>query len=142
MTSQNAKDIVQELFRRMDAGDHFGAIDDLIAEDMINHAAAPQGRAGWKYILEVVNHDLADVTVEHHAFIGEGDLVAHRMTMHGTHRASTMPLWFDAPVKGARVSWPYIHIWRIDDGLIVEHWACRDDIGLLMELGVWTSRTE
>ena len=69
MTEQTAKDILQELIRRTDAGDDT-AIDDLIAEDMVNHAAAPQGRAGWKYIIEVIEHDLADVTIEHHALIG------------------------------------------------------------------------
>lgn len=109
MATVAAKEVVQELFRRLEDGDNTG-INDLIAEDLVNHAAAPQGRSGWKYILEVVGHDLADLTIEHHAFIGEGDLVAHRMTMHGTHRASAMPLWFDAPVREARVSWPYIHI--------------------------------
>ena len=91
MTPVSAKEIVKEFVQRMDEGD-WTALDELIAEDMVNHAAAPQGRAGLKYILEVIDHDLADVTTEHHAFIGEGDLVAHRMTMHGTHRASAMPL--------------------------------------------------
>ncbi|MCX6396042.1 MAG: ester cyclase [Propionibacteriales bacterium] len=140
MTDRSAKDIVEEFVRRWDEGDE-RVIDELIAENMVNHAAAPQGREGWKLILQVIDHDLADVTIEHHALIGDGDLVAHRMTMHGTHRASTMPLWHGAPVTGARVSWPYIHIWRAENGQIVEHWACRDDIGLLTELGVWTPRT-
>lgn len=140
MIGPSARDIVQDLFRRLEEGDDT-AIDELIAEHMVNHAAAPQGRAGWKFIREVIDHDLGDVTIEHHAFIGEGDLVAHHMTIHGTHRASSMPLWHDAPVTGARVSWPYIHIWRAEDGQIVEHWACRDDIGVLVKLGLWTPRT-
>lgn len=64
MTADSAQEIVKELIRRMDEGDET-AIEELIAEDMVNHAAAPQGRAGWKYILEVIDHDLADVTTEH-----------------------------------------------------------------------------
>jgi len=32
------------------------------------------------------------------------------------------------------VAWTFIHIWRVVDGTIVEHWACRDDLGLLEQL--------
>jgi lactoylglutathione lyase len=28
----------------------------------------------------------------------------------------------------------FIHIWRVADGVIVEHWACRDDMGLVEQL--------
>ncbi|MDQ3898225.1 MAG: ester cyclase, partial [Actinomycetota bacterium] len=28
-------------------------------------------------------------------------------------------------------------IWRVEDGKLVEHWACRDDLGLLHQLGAW-----
>jgi len=31
-------------------------------------------------------------------------------------------------------AWTFIHIWRVADGIIVEHWACRDDMGLLEQL--------
>ena len=28
----------------------------------------------------------------------------------------------------------FIHIWRVDNGPIVEHWACLDDMGLREQL--------
>ena len=27
-----------------------------------------------------------------------------------------------------------MHLWRVADGVIVEHWACRDDMGLLEQV--------
>jgi lactoylglutathione lyase len=27
-----------------------------------------------------------------------------------------------------------MHLWRIEDGVIVEHWACRDDASLLEQV--------
>jgi lactoylglutathione lyase len=41
------------------------------------------------------------------------------------------------------VDWEFIHLWRVVDGLIVEHWATRDDMGVLVQLrnGSQTSRS-
>jgi lactoylglutathione lyase len=136
---RSAREVVEELFRRLAQGDT-SAIDDLIAEDMVNHAAGPQGREGWKQIRAIIRRDLGDATIEHHHFVGDGDIVAHHMTMRGRHEASTMPLLDGVPVSGEPVAWTYIHLWRVADGEIVEHWACRDDVGLLRQVGAWPVR--
>ena len=133
MSERSAKDVVEEMFRRQQAGDDT-VLDDLVAENMANHAAGPQGRDGLKLILSIIDTDLGPVTAEQHHVIGEGDLVEQHLTVRGTHRASTMPLLADAPVSGRPAVWTFIHIWRVADGKIVEHWACRDDMGLLEQL--------
>ena len=132
MSERTAKDVVAEMFRRQEAGDDTSL--DLIAPEMVNHAAGPQGREGLQFILRTIDNDLGPTTVEQHHLIGEGDLVAQHLTLHGTHRASTMPLLADAAVSGRPTAWTFIHIWRVADGMIVEHWACRDDMGLLEQL--------
>jgi len=136
MTEPTAREVVTELMNRLDQGDT-SAIDDLISVDMVNHAAGPQGRDGWKMIGSIITDDLGEWTFTHHHFVGEGDLVAHHMTIHGTHQASTMPLLHRVPVTGNPVAWEYMHLWRVADGLIVEHWACRDDVGFLAQVGAW-----
>jgi predicted ester cyclase len=45
-----------------------------------------------------------------------------------------MPLLADVFPSGRPAAWTFIHIWRVADGMIVEHWACRDDMGLLDQL--------
>lgn len=135
--SSEPKAVIEELFRRRAAGDE-SVVDELIAEHMVNHAAGPQGREGWKQILATLAVDLGDeVTIDNHCFIGEGEMVAHHMTMRGRHVASTMPLLTGVEPSGREVSWTYIHLWRVVDGLVVEHWACRDDVGLLHQVGAW-----
>ena len=128
MTGRTAKEVVEEMFRRQQAGDTTAL--DLVATDMVNHAAGPQGRDGLERILRTIDADLGPVTAEQHHLIGDGDVVAQHVTLHGTHRASTMPLLADMPVSGRAASWTFVHIWRVADGMIVEHWACRDDMGL------------
>ena len=132
---------MQQLFSRLAAEDET-VIDELIAEDMVNHAAGPQrqGREGWKQIIATISNDLGPIEIDHHRLIAEGDLVAHFMTMSGTHQASTMPLLAGTPVTQRPVAWTYIHIWRIADGQVVEHWACRDDVGLLRQVGAWPTK--
>jgi predicted ester cyclase len=134
MDERTAKDVVAEMFRRQQEGDDT-ALDDLVAADMVNHAAGPQGREGLRAILRTIDVDLGPVGLEGHHLIGEGDLVAQHLTLHGTHRASTMPLLADLPVSGRPAAWTFIHLWRVSDGMIVEHWACRDDMGLREQLG-------
>jgi predicted ester cyclase len=132
--ARSARDVVAEFFRRQRARDDT-VLDDLVADDMVNHAAGPQGRDGLRTILSTIETDLGPTELEQHHLIGEGDLVVQHVTLHGTHRASTMPLLADAPVTGRRAAWKFIHIWRVADGMLVEHWACRDDMGLLEQLG-------
>ena len=132
MSASSAKAVVEEMFRRQQAGDPTAL--DLIAPDMVNHAAGPQGRDGLDLILRTIDEDLGPVTLEQHHLLGEGDLVAQHLTLHGVHRASTMPLLAGAPVSGRPMTWTFIHLWRVADGMIVEHWACRDDMGLLEQL--------
>ena len=133
MDERSARNVVEELVRRQEAND-VTVLDDLVAEDMVNHAAGPQGRDGLDLILRTIDEDLGPVTLEQHHLIGEGDLVVQHLTLHGTHRASTMPLLADAPVSGQPATWEFIHIWRVADGMLVEHWACRDDMGLREQL--------
>jgi len=59
--SRDPKDVIEELMRRTSARD-FAVIDELIAEDMVNHAAGgendtrgPQGREGWKRIVAMMD---------------------------------------------------------------------------------------
>jgi predicted ester cyclase len=132
LSASSAKAVVEEMFRRQQADDPTAL--DLVAPDMVNHAAGPQGRDGLDLILRTIHEDLGPVTLEQHHLLGEGDLVAQHVTLHGVHRASTMPLLADAPVSGRPMAWTFIHLWRVADGMIVEHWACRDDMGLLEQV--------
>jgi lactoylglutathione lyase len=132
----SAVELLEELWRRTEAGDG-SALDELVAVDLVNHAAGPQGREGLKQILAVLDADLGAPRAEHHHLFGAGDLATHHVTLHGTHVGSTMPLLEGMAPSGKEVAWTFVHVWRAESGLLVEHWACRDDLGLLVQLGAW-----
>jgi lactoylglutathione lyase len=114
---------------------------ELVADDFVQHAAGPQGRAGLRQTLDTLEHDLDRPSTVIHRVVAEGELVVVQLTMHGRHVASTMPLLQGLPPTGQEVAWDFIHIWRVTGDLIVEHWACRDDVGLLAQVGGWPRPT-
>src|SRR6476646_8817607 len=139
MTERRA--VIEEPFRRQQAGD-LSVLDDLVAIDMVNHAAGPQGRDGLRQILETIHHDFGDGDMEQHHLIADGELVAQHVTVRGVHRASSMPRVEGTEPTGLEVSWTFIHIWRVEDGQREEHWACRGDLGLLHQIGAWPPPTQ
>ncbi len=132
--------VMAEFEERQAAGDD-SVFDDLVAPDFVNHAAGPQGRDGWRATFDHLHRDLADVRTERHHLVVDRDLVALHMTLHARHVGSTMPLLAGVPVTGTQVAWEFQHLFRIESGLIAEHWACRDDVGLLRQLGAWPPRS-
>ena len=97
-----------------------------LAEDFIQHAAGPQGRAGFRQTVAILEHDLDRPTATIHRVVAQDDLVVVHLTMTGRHVGSTMPLLAELPATGNAIAWDFIHIWRVADSSIVEHWACRD----------------
>ena len=65
----------------------------------------------------------------------DGETVAVRGTMTGTHEGELMGL---SPT-GRCVAAQQSHWFRIEDGKVAEHWAVRDDLGMLQQLGVMPS---
>ena len=109
----------------------------FVAEDLVQHAAGPQGRDGLRQTLATLDHDLDRPTATVHRVVAQHDLVVVQLTVHGRHVASTMPLLAGLPPTGNAVAWDFVHIWRVADGSLAEHWACRDDLGLLVQVGGW-----
>lgn len=64
--------------------------------------------------------------------IAEGDKVAVLARFQGTHKGDLG----DIPPTGKYVSQPFIIIYRIANGKIVEHWMSFDQLGLMQQLGV------
>jgi predicted ester cyclase len=58
--------------------------------------------------------------------VTEGDRVASRWRLRGTHRGRRVELW------GIVIS-------RLEDGQIVEDWAASDSLSLVRQLGPWRS---
>ncbi|MEO8829904.1 ester cyclase [Lapillicoccus sp.] len=141
-TTSTPQEVVENYFARIDRRDE--AAFDLVAEDFINHASALQGRAGHREIVHILDHDLDGPEIRRHHVVASGDLVVVHVDLIGTHVASSpnFALLADVPPTGKPVVWTFMHLFRVSGGMIAEHWACRDDLGLLVQLGAFPAPTQ
>ena len=63
--------------------------------------------------------------------IAEGDKVVVRLTSHGRHAGEFMGM----PASGKEYDISEIHIFRIADGKVAEHWRDADMLGMMRQLG-------
>ncbi len=83
----------------------------------------------------------SDLTWTTEQSVAEGDLVVTFGTMSGRHTGDFVVWTEDATVErvfvptGKSFSVRQAHFQRIRDGLVIEHWAVRDDQGMAIQAG-------
>jgi steroid delta-isomerase-like uncharacterized protein len=116
-------------------GRDVSVLDELIADDYVNHAAlpgTPPGPAGQAAVLERLWEALPDARFEIAHVAADSDVVICIGTMSGTHEGELLGV----PPSGRRIEWRMCHLMRFGaDGRAVEHSAIRDDLALMRQMG-------
>ena len=110
------------------------AVDELVAENFVAHSWPSTGdpRGDLKRAIDRVGQGLADPEFTVEDLIAEGDRVAARLTTSATHVGEFMGM----PATNRRYTIEEIHIFRLRDGLVVEHWHQFNPLALMQQLGV------
>jgi steroid delta-isomerase-like uncharacterized protein len=114
-------------------------LDEVLASDFIAHdlpVATPPGREGLKAFRRTVNRAFPDLKMEILDLIAEGDKVAARISLVGTHRAEFMGI----AATNNQVKTQLFEIVRFSDGKIVDRWIMRDRLDELQQLGALPRR--
>ena len=109
--------------------------EEIVTPDYVDHEAPPgtrPGPEGANAVLRWLRAAFNDLSYEVLDAFGEGDRVAVRLLTRGTHTGEFM----GRPSTGRRFEIEAIHIFRMENGKLAEHWAKRDDVGLAKQLGV------
>jgi len=113
-------------------------LEELIAPGYVDHnspeSGCPTGPARVAQVSRQLQTAFPDLTYDVEDIVAEGDRVALRLLLRGTHDGPLMGLGL--PGTGKRVAMKQIHLVRLEDGKIVDHWAVRDDLGMLRQLGL------
>jgi predicted ester cyclase len=111
-------------------------LDELLAPNYVNHTPStpnpPPGPDGLKPIVSAFREAFPDLRFTVEEMLVEGDQVAARVRMEGTHEG---PL-FGIPATHARVNVVQINLERFQGDQIVEHWRVTDELKLMRQLGV------
>lgn len=91
----------------------------------------PGGREGARLFYQMFLKAFPDARVTADTVLGEGDLLAERFTVTGTHRGEFQGI----PPTGRPVRITGITILRFENGQIVERWSEADFLGLLQQIG-------
>lgn len=132
MSTAENKALVGRMIDAWNRGDVSG-LTALWSPDMVHHGRDGQMTA-QSTAMEIARFMQAfpDLRIEVHSVIAEGDLVATRLTVHGTHTGE----YIGMRPTGREVSCTLMGQLRIVDGAIVEHWGVADGLHLLEQLGM------
>jgi predicted ester cyclase len=113
----------------------FGLIDEIYAADYVENTpqpGVPPTREGFKQTAIALKTAFPDLHYVIEDAIESGDRIVHRLTASGTMKRDFAGM----PATGKHATWTEIHIGRVANGRLVEHWGLIDQLGMLVQLGV------
>ena len=138
------EDIVRHFVESINRRDVQSAVLDL-AEDAKNFGRSG-GRERMRHVLEDIYTTFPDYHYDIEEMIAQGDSVAVRCKVSGTHRGigklpvnGGMLVGVEPTQKHFEIQ--HIHWFKLRDGKIVDHYATRDDIGMMRQLGLRPTAT-
>jgi steroid delta-isomerase-like uncharacterized protein len=133
MTIDENKAIVRRFVDEIFVQGRPESVDELLDDAFVGHTWPSTGnpKADLKAAIDRTSKGLADPTFRIEDTIAEGDRVAVRLTTAATQVGEFMGM----PGSGKRYSIEEIHIFRLRDGKVVEHWHQFDQMGIMRQLG-------
>ena len=137
-TERNKAVALAFMERAFHQGD-LSAVDDFNAPDGVDHQEPP-GTDFISHLKQVVvglRIAFPDLHFEIHDMLAEGDIVAFRSTMTGTHTgALNLVPGRSLPATGRSVAVPHMHFVRIVDGKGTDLWHLWNIPLMMQQLGV------
>jgi steroid delta-isomerase-like uncharacterized protein len=135
------KAIAQRFAQAWTAG-NLDIVDELAAPEFIASYPIPpepmRGAEQFKTFLTALFAGLPDAAVTVDEILAEGDKVACRWTMRGTHRGTL----FDIPATGRSVQISGFTFYRIVDGKVIEETGIGNTFSLMQQLGAFDASRE
>jgi steroid delta-isomerase-like uncharacterized protein len=131
------REIIEEVWNKGD----LAAVDRYFAPDYVDHTPFPgqgPGPEGYRQVVTAIRDAFPDLHLTLEDILGEGDKVAFRYTMGGTHQGDFMGI----PPTGNPFSVGGMIIARIAEGKAVERWANLNTLSLMQQLGAMPSSEE
>ncbi len=129
-SGEENKAAVRACFENASKG-NFDALDDIVTDDYVLHPGEIRGADGLKLMAQSYRDALSGLRITIDQQFTEGDYVATRYTITGTHDGDLM----GTPPSGKDVAFTGITISRCKGGRIAEEWEITDTAALLSQVG-------
>jgi len=119
------KALVREFLGEAWGKGNMAAVDELMAADYVEHprpSNLPAGTEGLKHLIAAYRTAFPDLKVTLDDIFAEGEMVAFRWSVNGTHLGD----WLGIAPTGNHVAATGITIFRIAGGQVVESWTSID----------------
>lgn len=134
--SEENKTIVRHFYEEVMNKGNVDLLDEIMAADFKDHGetlfGSPQGRDTLKQGIIASRSVFADLTVELHEIIADGEMVGVRGTMRCTQQGTFLGV---AP-SGNELSWTGLAMFRITDGKLAERWFNSDSLSIVQQIGI------
>ena len=134
MSIEENKKIVHR-YQEIYNSNNLDALGEVVSEDLLTPRiipGIPSGIEGAKAAHRIMLAGFPDYQTIIDDIFAEGDKVAARITVTGTHMGDFMGI----PPTSKHVLFTGIYIARIANEKIVEHWGEEDGVSLLQQLGI------
>lgn len=134
MGTDDPTTITRRLYDEVMTQGHLEAIDELVADDFVDHEELPGAspdKAGIRDYMATMRTAFPDIQATIDDLITSGDRTVARAHISGTHRGEFMGI---APT-GKHVDVETIDILEFHDGKLTEHWGVTDTMAMLQQLG-------
>src|SRR5215211_1035568 len=134
-TTEENKALFRRTYEELLNGGDLAVADELVTPEFVNHEAPPgrdRGPGSMRGLATMLRTAFPDLHFEIEELVAEGETVAGRLTMSGTHEGPLM----GTPPTGRWMRQAHMHFVRFREGLAVEQWGVRDDLGMRQQLGV------
>lgn len=140
--SEANKELVRRHFEEVFNRKNLSVCDEIMADDFVENAAAPfapsapgrvNGPRAMRATSEWLLAQFPDLHMTIEAMISEGDTVAVRILSEGTNLGALNGV---VPPTGKRFAARQSHWFRVADDKLAEHWATREDLPTMLQLGI------
>jgi predicted ester cyclase len=134
MQEEKNKQVIREFTRVFKNEHNVDGVGHLFDNKFVHHfrMPVPEGFEGFRQVGIMMNGAFPDVVVTEEDLIASDDKVVERSSASATHKGAMM----GAPPTNKKIKWSEIHIYRLQDGKIMEHWAEVSMMELLQQIGV------
>jgi predicted ester cyclase len=114
---------------------NFGLIDEIVSTNYVDRTPQPgivPTREGFKKLATELKTAFPDLRYTIEDSLESGDTIVHRLSASGTMKSDFMGM----RATGKHATWTEIHIGKVVNGRLTEHWGVADQLGMLVQLGV------